>query len=128
MRKITVETHINETIHYALQQNCIPIISSLVIANTSKEIYTDLTIKVSFQPEFAVPYEVTIKCLKPNEPVELSPIRIVPSMEYLISLTEKIEGKLTIEVKKRRIVSGLRLILSQYLLMINGRVLIIYPR
>lgn len=100
MRKITVETHINETIHYALQQNCIPIISSLVIANTSKEIYTDLTIKVSFQPEFAVPYEVTIKCLKPNEPVELSPIRIVPSMEYLISLTEKIEGKLTIEVKE----------------------------
>lgn len=100
LKKITVETQINETIHYALQQNCIPIISSLVITNTSKEIYTDITIKISFQPEFAVPYVVTIKHLKPSEPVELSPIRIVPSMEYLVSLTEKIEGKLSIEVKE----------------------------
>ncbi|WP_455715759.1 DUF3320 domain-containing protein [Anaerosporobacter sp.] len=102
MKKITVETQINETIHYALQQNCIPIINSLVITNTSKENYTNITVKVSFQPEFAVPYESTIKCLKSNEPVELSPIRIVPSMEYLVSLTEKVEGKLTIEVKEEQ--------------------------
>lgn len=95
---ITVETQINETIHYALQQNCIPIISSLVITNTSEELYTDLTITVSFQPEFVVPYVVNIECLKPSEPVELSPIRIVPSMEYLVSLTEQIEGKLIIEI------------------------------
>ncbi|WP_310604090.1 DUF4011 domain-containing protein, partial [Anaerosporobacter sp.] len=100
MKKITMEAQINETIHYALQQNCIPMIRSLVITNSSEEIYTDITVKVSFQPEFAVPYEVTINCLKPNEPVELSPIRMIPSMEYLVSLTEKVEGKLTIEVKE----------------------------
>lgn len=102
MSKLTVETQINETIHYALQQNCIPIINSLVITNTSKEVYTNISVRVSFQPEFAVPYESTIKCLKPNEPVELSPIRIVPSMEYLVSLTEKVEGKLIIEVKEEQ--------------------------
>ncbi len=95
---ISLDFTVLNAINYAMQQNYIPVIRNLVIVNKSDSELKDVSVKISFDPEFAEVFEARIDILKPNSPVEISPVKINLSTEFLFSLTEKIAGNIKFTV------------------------------
>lgn len=50
---VTVGGHINASINFAMQQNYVPVIRSLVVNNNSEEALENIDLKITFEPEFA---------------------------------------------------------------------------
>lgn len=96
--KIQVEGHINGTINFAMQQNYVPIIRNLILRNNSEKDLSKLRLKISFNPEFAKTYEMTIEKLIVGDSIEITPIKILLSPDYLLSLTEKLVANIHIEI------------------------------
>lgn len=95
---IAISGQITDKINFAMQQNYIPVIRSLVLTNTSEKKLEHVTLRITFEPAFAKTFETEISVLEPEQPVEIAPVRILLSPEYLYSLTEKIVGSVHIEV------------------------------
>ncbi len=96
--KVEVSGQFHGSINFALQQNYVPIIKYIRVSNVSGEILENLKLKISFEPQFAKPYETKIDRILPDTPVEISPIHIILSPEYLLSLTEKLVGSIQVEL------------------------------
>lgn len=96
---INVSCQLIGRINFAMQQNYVPVFRNLVLTNPDEKTYENVTVSISFEPEFAKPFTAEIPVLSPEKPVEISPVRIIVSSEYLYSLTEKINGNVHIEVK-----------------------------
>lgn len=84
-------------INFAMQQNYVPIFRSITIKNTSDKELSSVTVRISFEPDFAKTYESAPMDISSGETVELSPVNIIISPEYLFGLTEKAVGCVTIE-------------------------------
>ncbi len=95
---ITLGCELLKSINYAMQQNYIPVIRNLVITNTSGSELKAVSVKITFDPVFAEPFEAKIDLLKPDIPVEISPVKINISTDFLFSLTERTAGHATFVV------------------------------
>ena len=51
---VTVGGQINASINFAMQQNYVPVIRSLVVNNNSEEALENIGLKITFEPEFAI--------------------------------------------------------------------------
>ena len=97
-KKISVGGHINTYINFAMQQNYVPIIRNIVITNETEMAINNLTVKVNFEPAFAKEFTYNIECIEAYKTVEISPVPISLSTEFLFSLTEKMIGNIFIDV------------------------------
>ncbi len=97
-KKINVSGQINSYVNFAMQQNYVPVIRSVTVHNESEETLENLELKISFEPAFAKEYNYRIPAVAAGGSVEISPVKIIMSAEYLFSLTEKIVGNICIEV------------------------------
>lgn len=95
---IRIDGQILDSINFSLQQNYVPVIRRLNVKNESEELLEHLTLKVSFEPDFSKNYECIIERLEPCAGIEISPVRILLSTEYLFSLTERVVGVISIAV------------------------------
>ncbi len=95
---ITVTGNITKNINFAMQQNYVPIIRNLVVTNESDSELINLSLKISFEPDFAKEFIYNIPKLEAGQSMEISPIRIIVKSEFLFSLTEKMVGTITISV------------------------------
>ena len=95
--KLTIECTAAAQISFALQQNYIPVIRTLRVCSHADTLLEHITVRLRFDPEFAAPFETTLAALRPGEQVEISPVRIALSPEYLLSLTEELAASMTIE-------------------------------
>ncbi|MBR5512364.1 MAG: DUF4011 domain-containing protein [Ruminococcus sp.] len=93
---ITISCEAVNQINFAMQQNYIPVFRSITIKNNSERDFSNLLVKISFEPLFAKEYEVSVD-VPANEEVEISPVNIILHADYLFGLTEKIVGCVTIE-------------------------------
>ncbi len=84
-------------INFAMQQNYVPIFRSITLKNTSDTDLCAVTVRISFEPDFAKAYESAPMDISSGETVELSPVNIIISPEYLFGLTEKAVGCVTLE-------------------------------
>ena len=84
-------------INFAMQQNYVPVFRSITMTNNTDAVLTGVVLRITFEPEFAKVYEAAPVELKPGQPVEFSPVRIVMNPEYLFGLTEKFVGNVTLE-------------------------------
>lgn len=96
--KIIIEGQFSADINFSMQQNYVPVIRNLVIKNVSEEILNNLVLKITFEPSFAREYSYNIGRLESGASVEINPVRIILSTEYLFSLTERIVGIMEIKV------------------------------
>ncbi len=96
---MTINPQMTEKINFAMQQNYIPVFRSLTLTNNTEDPLKDIKISITFEPEFAKPWETSVDLLESGKPVEISPVRIVMLSEYLYSLTEKISGNVHIQAK-----------------------------
>ena len=97
-QRITLDGNVTMAINFAMQQNYVPIIRSILVNNQTEKKLKNLTLKVSFDPDFAKEYTYSIEGIEPGQMVEISPVRIKLKTEYLFSLTEKIVGTITMEL------------------------------
>lgn len=96
--KITVSGEISGSINFAMQQNYVPLIRNLLVNNNSDEIQNNLKLKITFEPDFAKEFIYNIKSIEPNCSVEISPVNIILSTEFLFSLSEKMVGTILIQL------------------------------
>lgn len=96
--KISFSVQLTGAINYAMQQNYIPVVRSIVLTNNTGEAIKDITIKISSEPEFIKPFQTDLAQLLPGEPIEISPVKLVISSEFLFSLTERLNGSIHFEV------------------------------
>ena len=94
--KITFSGTVTDQINFAMQQNYIPVFRNLTVKNDSEEKLSGVKVRITFEPEFAKPFESSIADLGPGESFVISPVNIIISSEYLFALTEKIVGSVTI--------------------------------
>lgn len=96
--KITVSGEISGSINFAMQQNYVPLIRNLLVNNNSDEIQNNIKLKITFEPDFAKDFIYDIGSIEPNSSVEISPVNIILSTEFLFSLSEKMVGTILIEL------------------------------
>lgn len=96
--KITFQVETFGAMNLAMQQNYVPLVRSVIIKNNSDEELHDIKVKISFEPDFAKPYLHNIEVLPANAEVEVSPVNIIVSTEYLFSLTERLVAQLCVEI------------------------------
>lgn len=96
--KIRVEAEIMDTVNFAMQQNYVPFIRKICVYNDSQEILRNLIVKVKFEPAFASSYLHELVMVNVGACAEISPVELVLSTEFLHSLTEKMVGRVTVEV------------------------------
>lgn len=96
--KVAFRVQLTEAINYAMQQNYIPVVRSIILTNNTHEPIRDVTVKISSEPEFIKPFQTDIEQLAPGEPVEICPVKLVLLSEFLFSLTERLNGSIHIEV------------------------------
>ncbi len=84
-----------DTINYAMQQNHVQPIHRLRIRNTSGQELRHLTLKITSDPAFIVPYTTEIISLKAREKKNMDvKLTQIPSM--LFAQTESVHGNLTV--------------------------------
>lgn len=98
---LKISGNFTKTINFAMQQNYVPVIRNLVIQNDSSENLKDLTVRITFSPAFAEDYEYEIEGISAGESLEIAPVRIRLSTDFLFGLTEKISGFFRITVWKK---------------------------
>ena len=89
-----------QKINYAFVQNYMPVVRNVLLKNNTEQTLNDLVLKISFEPEFAKPYEQRIAALDPNRTAEVSPVELTLSAQYLYSMTEKVVASVSVSVEK----------------------------
>ncbi|MBQ2581836.1 MAG: DUF4011 domain-containing protein, partial [Ruminococcus sp.] len=97
---ISITANLTEKLNFAFVQNYVPVIRSVILKNITGQTLDELTLKISFEPEFAKPYEQRIAALDPERSVEISPVELTVSAEYLYSMTEKVTANVCISIEK----------------------------
>ena len=97
---VKIDCEYNKTINFAMQQNHIAAIRNIHLTNLTDKPVENVLLRLTVNPEFAAEYTQNFSLLNPNEPVELSPVKLMLLPDYLLSLTEKVVGALHIEILK----------------------------
>lgn len=96
--KVSVQVVTFGAMNFAMQQNYVPLVRSVTIKNNSDEEIKDIMLKISFEPEFAKPFTHRIEVLPPHTEIEVSPVNIIVSTEFLFSLTERIVAQISVQL------------------------------
>ncbi|MCQ2491148.1 MAG: DUF4011 domain-containing protein [Ruminococcus sp.] len=94
---ITFGGSMTKQINFAMQQNYVPVFRNITLTNNTDEVIPAVKLRVSFEPEFAKPFESLPADLAPSRPSEIAPVNIILNSDYLFSLTEKMVGSVTLE-------------------------------
>ena len=103
-QQITIKAEGMRAVNFSMQQNYVPLLRSIRLTNISEETQYDLKLRVRFDPAFAQEYTALLDAMEPGSSVEVSPVRILLSTEYLFSVTEKVIGNYTIEVYRDQMI------------------------
>ncbi|MDO4628825.1 MAG: DUF3320 domain-containing protein [Planctomycetia bacterium] len=93
--EIRFEVDLIPTINYALRQNGIPMIRALTVINNSENTLENVDLRAS-AGEICPEVSRHIDLIPAHSTLEIKAFDVVLDMEFLISLTEKISGTLTL--------------------------------
>ena len=99
-KQIIITANLTQKLNYAFVLNGVAVLRSILLKNNTAEPINDLVLRVSFEPEFAKPYEKRIGVIEPERTAEISPVELTISAEYLFSITEKTAAVVSISVEK----------------------------
>ena len=83
---------------YTLYQAETPLIRSLCIRNLSDDALQDLTVRLTFSPDFAETLELSAGMLPAGETLEIAPVNVILSGEFLRSVTGRTHAQVTAEI------------------------------
>lgn len=85
-------------VNFAMQQNHVPVLREIKLRNTSNTTIEDITITLTFEPDFASGYKTHIESISPGCEETVSPVPIVFSTRFLADLTERVSGSIHLRV------------------------------
>ena len=95
---VRLEATVVPMINYAMTQNNIKIIPDLYIKNNTENQIEDLEIKIEASPEFIIPHTHNVSLIRENGEISIKDIKLHVNEEYLVNLTEKVSGHITIKI------------------------------
>jgi len=96
--KIACEFLHDQTVNFAMQQNHVPVIKRLRLTNDGESSLTNLRVKLTCDPEFARPWEMTVASVPAAQTVDVGVVDLQLLPTYLAGLTERVDGRLTLTV------------------------------
>ena len=96
--QIRMDVSILPVINFALQQNGLPIIRSILVNNLTSQVLYDAQIRISSSPAFSLPYQKIVSLIPAKSALELKDFEINMDAEYLAGLTERVNANLKIEL------------------------------
>ena len=97
---ISITANLTQKLNFAFVQNYVPVIRNVLLKNITQQTLSELTLKIRFDPEFAKPFEQRIAALEPDRTVEVSPVELTVSAQYLYSITEKVAANVYFSIEK----------------------------
>lgn len=98
---ISLRAKIDTLINFAIQQNDVPIVKLLRIENYGDVPLRDLEVRISVEPAFAETWTRRITSISPHTIVDLDLIDLHLSPAFLSELTERVRGRLFIQVRQK---------------------------
>ena len=98
MSHLEIKLNYSPVVNYAMQQNHVPVIRDIIIANNGNTVLTDLNVCLSFDPAFAAEYSYSVNSISPKSENRNSIIPITMSTEFLANLTERVTGNIKVSV------------------------------
>jgi len=95
---IKTKIEYSKVVNYAISQNQIPLFHTFQIQNLTAMDLPELCLKITSSPEFLVPFSICIDKLPAGLNMNLCPLNILLSAEYLSTVTEKLSGILDISI------------------------------
>jgi hypothetical protein len=86
------------SINFALQQNYVPVVRELSIANHSGEDWQQVKVEIVSEPEFAVVWQQTNEVLKSGDTWSLKQVSLNLSASFMAALSERMVGDLSLRV------------------------------
>ena len=107
---MNLEVHVAHIpiVNFAMQQNHVPVIREIMLKNTGKNDLKDVGVHISFEPDFAIPYQQHIESIPAGTEERISTIPIQLSISFLSQLTERLLGYIQVEItaEDRSLFSG----------------------
>ncbi|MFZ3579161.1 DUF3320 domain-containing protein [Virgibacillus sp. DJP39] len=94
---IQCEYEYDKKVSFALQQNHVPVIKFLSIKNASIDVYSNVSLEITANPDFAESYSINLQGLEPGEVIEVRP-DLQLSSEFLSKLDESMSGHLQLKI------------------------------
>ncbi|WP_195575446.1 DUF3320 domain-containing protein [Paenibacillus sp. 1001270B_150601_E10] len=96
--RISCEWLYSETINYAMQQNQVPVIKSIVLTNTTDKDMNGITLKFESEPQFAYEWNKKLDVLPAGQSIDIGTVDLQMSTSFLGELSERLIGSLTLTV------------------------------
>lgn len=96
--RISCQWLYSETVNYAMQQNHVPVIKSIILTNTTSEDINRITVKLESEPQFAYEWKKDFDTLPAGQSMDIGTIDLHMSASFLGELSERITGNLTLTV------------------------------
>jgi len=88
-----IELIYSPIVNYAIQQNRVPVVRSLVIQNNQNEELSNIEIEIFSEPEFANSWKYQIDFIPKNQSLRVDVRKFKIFGKFLSELTEKRKGK-----------------------------------
>ncbi|MCR5210097.1 MAG: DUF4011 domain-containing protein [Lachnospiraceae bacterium] len=98
LERIGIAIDARPVLNYSMQQNYISLIKNVRLTNTGETVVENLTFSIKTDPAFASDLRVKVDRIEAGGSIDINPVRLDLSTEYLFSLTERTEGRLIAEV------------------------------
>ena len=94
----TIRIEFDGRINFAMQQNDVPVVKSLVIDNPLERPLENLRVHVSGEPAFCEPWEARLSKIPPQSSHKFRAVDLLLSPVYLGDLTERVRGQLRVRL------------------------------
>ncbi len=94
----TVEVEYTPLINFAMQQNHVPVVRHLLIANNTDTDWHNIRIDITTEPDFALPWSTRIEGMAKGAKMELGVVDVMLSTKFLSELTERVSGAIKLTV------------------------------
>ena len=101
---ISIRTEVCRSVNFAMQQNYVPTVYSIIVTNNSDNAAENITLTVSAVPDYADSYSTLIPLISPHTSFEIRPVPFKARPEYLYSLTEKLTAQVVVEAQYNGVV------------------------
>lgn len=96
--EISVQGTVAAAVNFAMQQNYVPVVRQILLTYSGEETAADLTVRITAEPAFAETWIGHVALLEKDKPFEITGINLILSTGFFAGLTERMEGRITVQV------------------------------
>jgi len=93
---IDLRVEVDRRVNFALQQNDVPVVKAVHVANRSGATLRNVRVRITTEPPFAEPWETPIESVAALASHDLTAVDLVLSPRMLGELTERVRGQLRV--------------------------------